>query len=160
MSETGSEPSAVRAYELALHEVAERLAVDEAEEVVARAWIAELDDMRRKGLRLAMAVRVAERMARESLRAAQVAGRPRELARAHTRFAAVEAESANGLAHADALVAAVDAELAAACGAGLERARRGERELRRLRTAWTAAYEVASGAEDGAGDEPRGGAGD
>jgi hypothetical protein len=153
MSETGSEPPAVRAYELALHAAAERLAVDEAEEVVARAWITELDDMRRKGLRLAMAVRVAERMARESLREAQVAGRPRDLARAHTRFAEVEAESANGLAHADALVAAVDAELAAVCRAGLERARRGERELRRLRTAWTAAYDGAAEAADEPGDE-------
>lgn len=140
MSETGHDPSAVRAYERALAEVAEQLAVNEAEELVARAWIRELDEVRRAGLRLAMTVRVAERTARELLRAAQLGGRPSELARAHSRFAQVEAETVNSLGHADALLASVDAQLDVVCNAALERARRNERAQEKLRAAWTAAY--------------------
>jgi hypothetical protein len=140
MSETERDPIAVREYERTLTEVAERQVVDEAEDTIARVWVAELDQMRREGLRLAMAVRVAERVARQKLQSAQITGRPDELARAHARFARAEAESEASLGHARALLDSVDAELRAVCEAGLARTRRNERDQQRLRVAWTAAY--------------------
>lgn len=140
MSEIEYDPSAVREYERTLVEVAEQLAVDEAEETVALAWIYELDEMRREGLRLALTARIAERTARETLRAAQVAGRPGEIIRAHNRFAQVEAETVDGLDHADALLATVDAALDAVCRAALDRGRRNEQAQLRLHAAWAAAY--------------------
>lgn len=140
MSEIERDPGAVHEYRRTLNEVAERQAVDAAEDVVSRAWVAELDGMRREGLRLAMAARVAERVARERLRSAQVVGGPEELARAHATFTRTQAETETGLGHAHALLASVDAELEAVVQAGFERARRAERDLQRLRTAWTAAY--------------------
>ncbi|MBR7828023.1 hypothetical protein KDK95_17030 [Actinospica sp. MGRD01-02] len=140
MSDDGREAEAVIEYERTLTEVADRQAVDEAEDAVARAWIAELDDMRREGLRLAMAVRVAERVAREKLRKAQQLGHPHELAKAHAKLAATQAETKVSLGHANALLCSVDAELEAVCQAGMARTRRNEQDLRRLRSAWTAAY--------------------
>ncbi|HWG26170.1 hypothetical protein [Actinospica sp.] len=120
--------------------MAERQVVDAAEEVLTRAWIAELDEMRREGLRLAIAVRIADRMAREKLQRAQTGGRPDELTRAHARLVETSAETSECLGHVNALLASVDAELEAVCRAGLERTRRSQEDLRRLRVAWTAAY--------------------
>lgn len=140
MSEIERDTVAVREYERTLAEVAEHQAVDEAQDAISRAWIAELDEMRREGLRLAMVVRIAERVARQKVRRAQVVGRPDEIARAHARLAETEAETASGLRLASALLASVDVEVEVVCRAGLERSRRTERDLCRLRTAWTAAY--------------------
>ncbi|HWG28879.1 hypothetical protein [Actinospica sp.] len=140
MSDIERDPMAVREYERTLTEVAERQVVDEAEDAISRAWIAELDAVRHEGLRLAMTLRVAERIAREKLRTAQIVGRPDELAHAHARFAVTKAEASQRLGHANALLASVDVELDAVCRAGLERSRRNERDMERLRTAWTAAY--------------------
>jgi hypothetical protein len=139
LSDDGREAEAVIEYERTLTEVADRQAVDEAEDAVARAWIAELDDMRREGLRLAMAGRVAERVAHEKLRKAQQLGHPHELAKAHAKLAATEAET-KVRGHANALLSSVDAELEAVWQAGMARTRRNERDLQRLRSAWTAAY--------------------
>ncbi|HTJ71771.1 MAG TPA: hypothetical protein VL551_29795 [Actinospica sp.] len=130
----------IREYERTLTEVAENQVVDAAEDVISRVWVAELDAMRREGLRLAMAVRIADRVAREEVQRAQVGGRPAELARAHARLVETSAEAAESLGHANALLTSVDAELTAVCAAGVERGRRGERNLDRLRAAWTAAY--------------------
>jgi hypothetical protein len=107
MPETERDPAAVREYERALAEVAEHRVLDEAEDVIARAWIAELDAMRHAGLRLAMVTRVAERVARESLHQAQRHGPPAELPRAHARFAATEVRTAERLGHANALLTSV-----------------------------------------------------
>ncbi|HET9172371.1 MAG TPA: hypothetical protein VFN97_23290 [Actinospica sp.] len=140
MSEIEREPTAVREYQRTLTEVAEHQAVDEAEDVLTRAWIAELDQMRHEGLRLAMAVRIADRLAREEVRRAQRDGSPAELVRAHARLVATTAEIREGLGQATALLSSVDAALASVCQAGLERSRRGEADLGRLRSAWSAAY--------------------
>jgi hypothetical protein len=140
MSESEPDPVAVREYERTLTEVAERRVVDEAQDAISRAWIAELDAMRHEGLRLTMALRVAERVAHEKLRTAQIVGRPDELAHAHARFAVTKAEASERLRHAKALLASVDVELDAVSRAGLERSRRNERDLQRLRSAWAAAY--------------------
>ncbi len=141
MSEIGRDSAAaIREYERTLSEVAERQVIDEAEDAIARAWIAELDQVRRDGLRLVMAVRVAEHLARERLHEAELGGRPADVARAHARFAAAEAEKAGSVQHAHALLTSVDDEIEAVCQAGLERDRRGQRDLQRLRSAWAAAY--------------------
>ncbi|MGH3414845.1 MAG: hypothetical protein ACRDVE_18250 [Actinocrinis sp.] len=140
MSEIERDPVAVRDYERTVTEVADQRVVDEAEETIARAWIAELDAMRHEALRLALAMRVAERLAREKLRKAQILGCPQELARAHARLAETQVETAVSLGRANALLATVDAEIEVVCRGGLERSRRGERDVRRLRAAWTAAY--------------------
>lgn len=140
MSEMEREPAAVREYERTLTEIAEHQVIDAAEDAIDRAWVAELDRMRHEGLRLAMAVRIADRVAREEVRRAQVGGRPADLARAHARLVETCADTQEGLGHAAALLSSVDAELEAACQAGLARTRRGEQDLRRLRSAWAAAY--------------------
>jgi hypothetical protein len=150
MSEIERDPAAVREYDRTVREVAGHRAVDEAEDAVARSWIAELDEMRREALRLAMTVRMAERLALGSLREAQARGRMRELAMAHARFARTESAKDVGLEHAYSLLTSVDVELEAVCQAGLERSRREREDLRRLRAAWTAAY----GTDDG--DKPGG----
>lgn len=131
---------AVRAYERTLAEVTECQVLDAAADVVTQAWVAELDRMRQEGLRLAMAVRVAARIAREQMRQAEAGGRPADLARARARLAETSAEANESLGHANALLASVDAELAAVCAAGAERARRSERNLDRLRSARAAAF--------------------
>lgn len=140
MPEHEQEPSALRDYQRVLIDVAEDQVVDAAEEVIARAWIAELDERRREGLRLAMTARVRDRMARDQLRRAQVGGQLAELARAHTRLAETVALTEEGLGYADALLADVEAQLKAAALSGVERTRRGLEGLQRLHTAWTAAY--------------------
>ena len=140
MSEIERDPVAVRVYERTLTEVAERQVIAEAEDALTRAWVGELETMRREGLRLAMTVRVATSLARLHLREAEAGGRASELARAHARLVATEADAAQGIGHARTLLDSVDAELEAVCQAALERTRRGERDVQRLRDAWTAAY--------------------
>lgn len=147
MSEIERDPEAARRYARTVSEVAERQVVDEAENVLANAWIAELDEMRRTALRLAAAARLAESSARAELQAAQALGRPVHLARAHERLAVIEAEQQVSIDRARALLAGVDCALETIRQAGIERSQRGQEDLRRLRTAWTAVF--------GAGDGPR-----
>jgi hypothetical protein len=145
MSESERDPESIRRYERTVSEVAEHQVVDEAEDVIARAWIAELDEMRRTALRLAAAARLAENAARIELRAAQALGRPVRLATAQARLTVIEAEQAESLERAHALLAAVDAALEAIRRAGMERSQRGQEDLRLLRTAWTAAFDPGDG---------------
>jgi hypothetical protein len=145
MSESERDPESIRRYERTVSEVVEHQVVDEAEDVIARAWIAELDEMRRTALRLAAAARLAENAARIELRAAQALGRPVRLATAQARLTVIEAEQAESLERAHALLAAVDAALEAIRRAGMERSQRGQEDLRLLRTAWTAAFDPGDG---------------
>jgi len=147
MSETEHDPAAARDYERTLRAVADRQAVDEAESILALAWIAELEDMRRTALRLAAAARLAVNAARVELRDAQTLGRPTGLAQAHARLTTIAAEQQAKIDRARALLASVDCELEAICHAGIERSQRCQEDLRRLRTARTAVF-GARDAED------------
>ncbi|HEX4790605.1 MAG TPA: hypothetical protein VH372_19240 [Actinospica sp.] len=140
MAETEQNPHAVRFYERTRDEVAERRVADEAEAVVAAVWIAELEEMRIGMLGLIAAASVAEHLAMDRLRQAQSAGRPGDLARAHARLVALQADRAISLEDTRAVVARVDAELELAARAGAERSRRVQQDLQRLRAAWTGAY--------------------
>lgn len=140
MAETARDPQAVREYERTRDEVAEHTAVDEAENVIASAWITELEDTRRTALGLVAAMRVSARAAGEDLRAAQRDGGPGEVARAHARLASLQAEQEVAFERARSLLAFVDTELNAAGLAGIERARRAHHDLERLRAAWANAY--------------------
>lgn len=139
MPEIEDEPAAMRDYRRALIHAAEDQVTDAAEEIIMRAWVAELDRLRRAALRLAMTARIRDRVAREQLRAAQVAGRPAELARAHARYVDTVARTQEGLGYADSLLADVQAELEAVARREIERTRRGLEGLQRLHTAWAAA---------------------
>jgi hypothetical protein len=147
MPESERDPEAVRQYERTVRAVAERQVVDEAENLVAHAWIAELDEMRRTALRLAAAARLAENAARIELRTAQELGRPVLLAKAQARLTVIEAEQEDSIDRAHALLAAVDTALEAIRQAGLERAQRNKQDLHLMRDAWAAAY--------GPGDAPQ-----
>jgi len=142
MSKIERDPAAVRDYERTLNEIVERQAVDEAENVLACAWIAELEAMRRKVLRLAVEARLAGNAARIQLRNAQALGESAELARAHARLTAIQARQEVNLEQAHSLLASVDSELEVICRAGIERSRRSQQDLRRLRIAWLAAFDT------------------
>jgi len=147
----GATGAAVARYRRTLREVAEHRVVDEAEEVLARAWIAQLDEMRRAALGLVAAARLARRAARAEVRDAERGGRLGEMAVAHARLKSIEAMQDGELNDARALIAAVDAELELVCRAGIDRARRDRADHSRLRTAWRAAYggeRSAAGAAD------------
>lgn len=140
MAGTERDPRAVWVYERTLGEVAERRVVDEAETVLARAWVGELERARTAARGQIAATRVAELAAFEKLRAAQNAGRPAELARAHARLAALQDEQASALDSTRALIERLDAEIERAGLADVERSRRAQLDLARLRDAWTGAY--------------------
>ncbi|HEX4790497.1 MAG TPA: hypothetical protein VH372_18675 [Actinospica sp.] len=107
MSETERDATAVREYERTLAEVAEHQVIDAAEDVITRAWIAELDQMRRERLRLAMAARPATSCTR--LRAAAIR------ASSPARLVDTPAETRESLDHARALLTSVDTALEAVC---------------------------------------------
>jgi hypothetical protein len=140
MAETEQDPSAVRLYERVRDEVMEHRVVDEAEAAIALAWVGELAETRQAALGQIAALSVAEQVARERLRKAEAAGAPGDLARARAAVAAVRSEHEEGVERFRAMIARVDAELESAESAGLERGRRAERDLERLRNAWTEAY--------------------
>ena len=140
MSETGGHPAAVREYERVLREVAERRAVDEAEGVLARAWIAELDEMRRTALGLVAAARPTSGESGTEPRDAHFHGRPAELARANAHLEAAAAEQRISLEQARSILASVDAEIEMVCEAVVERTRRSQDDLYRLQAAWAAAF--------------------
>ncbi len=129
---------AERAYERTREEFVARRVVDEAEDVLGRAWVAELADMRLAALGLIAAARVSASVAREELRKAQRGSEPAKVARAHARLAALEEDSAANTEHARYLLARVDAELESAAVAELRRSRRAESDAVRLRRAWAA----------------------
>jgi hypothetical protein len=142
MAETEQNLQAVRFYERTRDEIAERRVADEAEAVVAAVWVAELEEMRIGALGLIAAASVAEHLAMDKLRKAQTAGLPGDLARAHARLVALQADRAISLEDTRAVVARVDAELERAAGIRLERCRRVQQDLERLNAAWAGAYGV------------------
>jgi vacuolar-type H+-ATPase subunit I/STV1 len=131
---------AVREYERAVAEVAEHRVVDEAEDVLSRAWVVELEEMRKDALRLAAAARLAERDAQTRLMEARKQGQAQELALAHARYVETETGKRESLGQARSLLASVDVELESLCRAGIERSRRERQDLDRLRAARVAAY--------------------
>jgi hypothetical protein len=148
MAEIGQNPQAVRFYEHTRDEVAERRVADEAEAVVAAVWVSELEEMRIGALGIIAAASVAEHIAMDKLRKAQTAGRPGDLARAHARLVALQADRAISLEDTRAVVARVDAELELAAEVGRERGRRVQGDLERLRAAWTGAYGAGPSGHD------------
>jgi hypothetical protein len=148
MTESEQDPSAMRLYERVRDEVAEHRVVDEAEVLIAIAWVGELAEMRQAALGQIAALNVAGQVARERLRRAEAGGASGALARARAAVAAVEAEHEAGGERFRAMIARVDAELAGVEAAGLERGRRAERDLERLRSAWTGVYGGAAPSSD------------
>lgn len=149
--------AAVAAYRRTLLRVAEHQVVDEAEDVLARVWIAQLDEMRRAALSLIAAAHMADSAARTELREAQERGRPEEMARAHARMQSTRLLRAGNLREARAFIASVDAELELVCQAGVERVRRDRDDHARLDSARRAAYgEDVVVDPGGAGDGGRG----
>lgn len=144
-SEFGPRPApgggaGVERYRRAVREVADHRVVDEAEEVLTRAWLAHLDEMRRAALSLVAAARMTSNAARAEVRRAMDAGGPAELAIAKARLHSIEAAQQGEVHHARAFIASVDAELALVCRAGAERARRDRADDARLRAAWREAF--------------------
>jgi hypothetical protein len=148
MTETERNRSAMGRYERVRDEVAEHRAVDEAEVVIAVAWVGELAEMRQAALGQIAALSVAGHVAHERLRRAEAGGASGALARARAAVAAVRAEHEAGAQHFREMIARVDAELASVERAGLERGRRAEHDVERLRSAWTGAYGGAAPSPD------------
>jgi hypothetical protein len=147
--------AALAQYRRALREVAEHQVVDEAEDVLARSWIGQLDEMRRTALGLLAAARLARNAARAELRLAEERGRPDDLALAHARLRSIEAEQDDQLYDARAFIASVDAELELVCAAGIERARRDRADTFRLLEARCAVYGDGDGVRVGEGEGER-----
>lgn len=127
-------------YRRVLREVAEHRVVDDAEDTLARAWIAQLDEMRRAALGLLAAARMASNAARAEVRLAAERGRPGDLAIAQARLQSLEESQDGNLRDARAFLASVDAELELVCAAGVDRVRRFRADHARLRAARRAAF--------------------
>lgn len=149
MSEIERDPQAVRTYERMRDAVAERRVVDEAEKVLGRAWLDELEDIRKAALGVVAAIRLATNIALSQLRRAQGEGRLAEMARAQARLAALESKQGIGLDEAHAVLDWVDTELEKVDTTDLERRCRIQHDLEQLRAAWTAAFGISPGDRTG-----------
>jgi hypothetical protein len=115
-------------------------AVFEAEDIVARAWITELDTARCDALDLVRALRMAEAVSKRELRSALRGGDPAVLAEAQQGVEETRRELEDGIASAQVLLARVEDQIQRSCRAAADRDARHRDDLDRLRTAWEAAY--------------------
>lgn len=128
------------AYLRTLKTVNARRAIFEAEDIVTRAWLAELDTARRDALDLVRALRVADAVSRQELRAALRGNDPAHLAEAQQEAEQAQRELEDGIAAAQALLTRVDEQIERACRAAADRCNRHRDDLERLRLAWRCAY--------------------
>lgn len=124
--------------------------VAEAEDVLAAAWAAELEEVRRATLQAAASAQTAYAAARTLVRVKQTEGSQRDLAEAHYELEKAHAEQQRSLDAANALLAAVDEEFELICLAAEEREAVSQTNRNRVRSAWKAAYGAGA---PGHGDE-------
>lgn len=132
-------------YELAeyvrtLSVVNAHCAIFEAEDIVTRAWLAELDVARREALDLVKALRVAEAVSTNDLQAALRRNDPVELAEAQQEMEESRRELDDGMVAAQALLSRVDEQIERACQAAADRGSRYRDDMDRLRLAWHSAF--------------------
>ena len=127
-------------YQRTLQAVHAHQAIFEAEDVVARAWLAELDAARRDALELVRALRMADAVSKRELRAALRGNDPVVLAEAQQGVEETRRELDDGVSAAQALLARVDQQIERACRAATAREERQRDDRARLRTAWRVAY--------------------
>jgi hypothetical protein len=127
-------------YQRALRAVHAHQAVFAAEDIVTRAWLAELDAARRDALELVRALRMADAVSKRELRAALRGNDPAALAEAQQGAEETRRELDEGVAAAQALLARVDEQIERSCRAAAARENRQRDDLARLRIAWRVAY--------------------
>lgn len=115
-------------------------AIFEAEDIVTRAWLAELGAARLDALELVRALRMADAVSKRELRAALRGDDPVVLAEAQQGVDETRRELDDGVSAAQALLARVDEQIERVCRAAVEREARRCDDLARLRTAWRLAY--------------------
>lgn len=127
-------------YMRTLNVVNAHCAIFEAEDVVTRAWLAELDIARREALDLVKALRVAEAVSTSDLQAALRRADPVELAEAQHEMEQSRRELDDGMVAAQALLSRVDEQIERACHAAAARCSRYRDDMDRLRLAWQSAF--------------------
>lgn len=118
-------------------------AIFEAEDIVTRAWLAELDAARCNALDLVRALRMADAVSKRELRAALRGADPAQLAEAQQGAEETGRELEDGVSAAQALLARVDEQIARACREAADRETRQRDDRARLRAAWGLAYGAA-----------------
>lgn len=127
-------------YQRTLRTVHAHQAIFEAEDIVTRMWLAELDGARRDALELVRALRMADAVSKRELRAALRGDDPVLLAEAQQDVEQIRRELDDGVSAAQALLARVDSQIERACRAATVREARQRDDMARLRTAWGLAY--------------------
>ena len=132
-------------YERTRREVTENAVIDAAEDVLAHAWIAELDRERRSSVTALEAAAEVLIAARRLLSIAESAGDRAQIRSARAMRAQAEKDLANTLAETRATLSRVEQELRTTGRAALTRLRRRRADNRRLREARLAAGDEAPG---------------
>lgn len=115
-------------------------AIFEAEDIVTRAWLIELDAARCDALELVRALRMADAVSKRELRAALRGNDPVVLAEAQQEVEQTRRELDDGVSAAQALLTRVDQQIERACRAAADREARQRDDMARLRIAWRLAH--------------------
>jgi hypothetical protein len=145
MNGSERERAAIAGYDRTVREVAEHQAVEAAESVLVHAWLGHLAEMRRSGLDLAEATRTVHQEAVTRLRATQRAADPAAFAEAQVLMERMEHDLARDLDASRLLLDSVAEHIELVRRGGLERLRRKQADVARLRAARCAAFGETAG---------------